>query len=67
MHMISPKNYATIAARRLTMSVVILCTLLLRFSIDTRAPQEAVGLLSAAAQTHTTQEKTVTIPIEGMV
>ena len=65
--MISPKNSATIAARRLTMSVVMLCALLLAFSIDTRAPQGAISLCSAAAQTPMTQEKTVTIPIEGMV
>ena len=65
--MLSPKNSTTIAARRLTVSTVILCTLLLGLSIDTRASQRVVGMLRAAAQTHMTQEKTVTIPIEGMV
>jgi hypothetical protein len=65
--MISPKHSATIAARQLTVSVVILWTLLLGFSIDTRVPQEVGGVLSAAAQTPMPQEKTVTIPLEGMV
>jgi len=65
--MISPRNHLAIAARRLIVSAVILCTLLPGFSIDTRAPQGAVGMFSAVAQTNRTQEKTVTIPIEGMV
>jgi hypothetical protein len=65
--MISPKSYATVTARRLIASAVILCTLSLGFSINTRVPQGAVGMVRAAAQTHRTQEKTVTIPIEGMV
>ena len=63
----SSRNYATIAARRLIVSAVILCTLLLGFSIDVHAPQGAVGMLRAAAQAKMTQEKMVTIPIEGMV
>jgi len=65
--MISPQNYAAIAARRPIVSAVILCTLLLGFSIDVRAPQRAVGMFSVAAQANVAQEKTVTIPIEGMV
>jgi len=65
--MSSPRNYLAIAARRLIVSAVILCTLLLGFSIDRRAPQGALGMLCAAAQANVTQEKTVTIPIEGMV
>jgi hypothetical protein len=61
------RKTVTLAARQLIVSVVMLCTLLLGFSIDTRAPQGSIGLLSAAAQTNITQEKTVTIPIEGMI
>jgi len=64
--MIRPRNSPAIAARRLIVSAVILCTLLLGFSIDRRAPQRALGILSAAAQANVVQEKTVTIPIEGM-
>lgn len=64
--MISPRNYPAMAAK-LLVSTVILCTLLLGFAIDVRAPQGAGGRLRAAAQAHMTQEKTVTIPIEGMV
>jgi hypothetical protein len=63
----SPHNSAIIAARRLSASAVILCILLLGFSIERHALQGAVGMGRAAAQTPITQEKTVTIPIEGMV
>jgi hypothetical protein len=65
--MISSRNSLAITARRLIVSTAILCTLLLGFSIDERAPQGAVGTLRAAAQTNMTREKTVTIPIEGMI
>ena len=65
--MLSPHNDATSAARRLSASAVILCLLLLGVSIERRAPQGAVGMVRAAAQTPMMQEKTVTIPIEGMV
>ena len=65
--MIMPQNDATITARRLSASAVILCMLLLGFSIERPALQGVVGMGSAAAQSLMTQEKTVTIPIEGMV
>jgi hypothetical protein len=65
--MIMPQNDATITARRLSASAVILCMLLFGFFIDRHALQGAVGMGRAAAQTPRTQEKTVTIPIEGMV
>jgi hypothetical protein len=65
--MSSPHTSVTIAAKRLNASAVILCMLLLGFSIERPALQGVVGMGSAAAQSLMTQEKTVTIPIEGMV
>ncbi len=50
---------------RQVVGTVILCALLLGFSIDLRTPQGARGILRAAAQANMTQQKTVTIPIEG--
>jgi hypothetical protein len=64
--MSSPRTSPAIATR-LLMRTAILATLFLGFCIDTRALQGAVGLLSATAQTPMTQEKTITLPIEGMV
>ncbi len=50
----------------LIVGAMILCSLLLGFSIGMRTPQEVPGVARAAAQANVAQGKTVTIPIEGM-
>lgn len=64
--MMHPRHSPAIAGRRRIVSAIILCALLLGLSLNTSTAQGTLGISRASAQTTTIQEKTVTIPIEGM-